>query len=128
MAKAFPDLYAGNKATSSAVGGYENEPGNSKQGTGVKAVKAQGERVNFPGDKTMQSDEHLFRGLTRGTEAPMPKSESYGIGESEDGRDVMRLQASGRGPMEGDYSIPKGRHVGASAAGQYSGSGDPSRN
>lgn len=86
----------------SDVSGYDEEPDNSKQGTGVKATKAQGERWGAPGDKTMESDEHLFRGLTRGTEAPMPSVNQYGIGsESEGARDVMRIQSEGQGPGEG---------------------------
>lgn len=114
------DMYAGGKGGEQARG-FDQESGNARQGSGVKAAKASGERVDSYGDTGMEKDnDHLFRGLTRGTEAPMPFQNPSGIGTG-GAEDVMRLISEGKGPMEADYKTTK---VGSS----LSGSGDGSRN
>ncbi len=110
------DMYVG--ASGKETCGYDNEPDNSPQGTGVKATKAEGKRWEAPGDKTMESDEHLMRGLTRETPS-MPFVNPSGIGEG-GAEDTMRIQSEGRGPMEGDYSVHR---IGSSQAGEL----DPRR-
>ena len=126
MAKMQPDMYVGGKGGEQACG-FEEEHGNAKQGTGVKAASKSGERVASYGDSGLKTDEPLFHGLTRGSEAPMPFQNPSGIGDKDSSSDVMRIISEGKGPMEGEYNVYK---VGSSQAGEKNPigiSGDGSR-